>query len=311
MTAETDAKPAMKLTGAENRRRLRSVARPLDALSPAQQKTLEVLGRYRYLTVAQLAAAGVAKSESHIRSDVLPRLCRRASENLVECRKYPLSNAHGGFPSVYALTKYGAEILSEIERSDLSEILYPTGGIQFANDLRHRAAYIDWCIAFDAWIAEDESRQCLALRHYFDKTGSNRSGPARMRPETRIDFDAGAYIVPDGLAFFENGGKRVAVAVELHHHTDPKRVAEQLEKHMAAIRSGAVTRRLGHDKANRVLSISTEASLAVRIMERMLAVPGFRENFLPLFAFNVLDGVKADFGSGWVLADGSPAGFFE
>lgn len=310
MTTETDAIPAKKLTSAENRRRLRSLARPLDALSPAQQKTLEALGRYRYLTVAQLAAAGVAKNENHIRSDVLPRLCRRQSENLIEERKYPLSAAHGSLPTVYTLTKYGAEILAEIERSDVSDILYPTAGIQFANDLRHRIAYVDWCIAFDAWIGADEDRQCLALRHYFDKTGSNRSGPARMRPETRIDFGASGYIIPDGLVFFENADKRITAAVELENRTDPKRVVEKLKVHMEAIRSGAVTRRFEHDKANRVLSISTEASLAVRIMERMLAVPGFREQFLPLFAFNVLDSVKADFGSGWVLADGSPAGIF-
>ncbi|MBR9970851.1 hypothetical protein [Magnetospirillum sulfuroxidans] len=169
---------------------------------------------------------------------------------------------------------------------------------------------MDWCIAFDGWVAADEGRQCLALWHYFDKTGSNRSGPARMRPETRIDFGADAYIIPDGLVFFENADKRIAAAVELENRTDPKRVVEKLKVHMEAIRSGAVTRRFEHDKANRVLSISTEASLAVRIMERMLAVPGFREQFLPLFAFNVLDSVKADFGSGWVLADGSPAGIF-
>jgi hypothetical protein len=68
----------------------------------------------------------------------------------------------------------------------------------------------------------------------------------------------------------------------------------------------------GLKTAGRVLSLSTDSGLAVRLMDRLINTPGFRESrAFPLMAFNCLESVKADFGSGWVLADQSPAGIFE
>jgi hypothetical protein len=298
-------------THAEKHRQRRSLERPLDVLTAPQQRALLALARYRYLTVPQMIAAGVAKNDSHIRADVLPRLCRRAGDNLVDVHDFPRFSAKGRLPRVYTLTKTGAEVVADMERCDLSEIVYPVGGVQYANDFDHRAAYVDCCIAFDAWIAADERRECLATRHYFDKTGANRSGTTRMRSVCRVDLPGGRFIIPDGQAFFDTGAKRRAVALELHNFPDVGRIAKQLAEYIEDIVTDAASRTFGHDAAGRVLSISSDPGLAVRVMDRMLAVPGFRDSrAFNLIAFNTIDSVKADFGGGWVLADRSPAGVF-
>jgi hypothetical protein len=199
-----------------------------------------------------------------------------------------------------------------MERCDLSEIVWPVGGVQYANDFAHRAAYIDACMAFDRWIAADERRECLAFRHYFDKTGANRSGSERMRSVCRIDLNRGRFIVPDGLAFFDTGEKKRAVAIEFYNFPDTGRITKKLAGHIEASEEDAYSHYFAHDAAGRVLCILSEPGLAVRVMDRMLTLPGFRHSrAFRLFAFNTLDSVKADFGSVWVLADRSPAGVFE
>lgn len=299
-------------TIAEKHRQRRSLERPLDLLTEPQQRLLLALARYRYLTVPQMIAAGVGKNDSHIRSDVLPRLCRRAGDNLVDAHEFPRFGAKGRLPRVYTLTKHGAALVADMERRDLSEIVWPVGGVQYANDFDHRAAYIDCCIAFDAWIAADERRESLEVRHYFDKTGANRSGVLRLRARTRIDLPTGRFIIPDGLAFFDTGDKRRAVAIEIHNFPDVGRIAKQLAEYISDMVMDASSRAFGHDAAGRVLSISSDPGLAMRVMDRMLALPGFRDSrAFKLIAFNEQENVKANFGSGWVLADRSPAGIFE
>lgn len=301
--------------GAKTRatRRRERITLPLAALSLPQQRALLALARYRYLTVGQMVDAGIAKAPSHIRSDVLAPLCKRQVDNLVQAHEFPRFSTTGRIPRVYSLTKLGAEVVAEIERRDVSEILYPVGGVQFSKDFEHRSAYIDACIAFDAWIAADDRRECMEMRHEFDKTGSNRgSGAHRMRSVCRVDLPSHHYIIPDGLLFFDTGTKQRAVALEIHNFPDTKRVTRQLLGHHEALETDAYPKAFGIETAGRVLSISSSAALAKRVMDRLMETPGFRESrSFQLIAFNCLENVKQDFGNGWVLADKSPARIFE
>ena len=293
-------------------RKLRDTARPLDILSVPQQKTLLLLGRYRYMTVRQLVACGVAKYPSTVRSDVLPRLCRLAGNNLVQVEQYrPFAMTKGRFSYIYALTSHGAAVVAELLHADISAVPYPIGGIQFVNDFEHREAYIDLCIALDRWIDCHEERYCRTLTHYFDKKGSNRKGiPAYS--VNRLELPAGrGCFVPDGLALIDTEKKRRALAIEIHHKTATKDVAEQLLEHMHALSAGVIEGHLGHDKSAFVLSVATAPGASALIRKRMGTVSGM-ERFAPVFLFNDLQTIMREgFGKGWVHYDGTAAEVFE
>ena len=289
----------------------RDLSRPLEVLTASQQKTLLLLARYRYMTVRQLVACGVAKRPETVRRDVLPRLSRLAGQNLVQAEKYiPLSISRGRMSYVYALTAKGAEVAAEILRCDPSAVRYPIGGIQFVNDHEHREAYIDLCITLDAWIAGHPDRFCRSLTHYFDKDGANRKGTP-SRSVNRLELPAGRDItIPDGLALVDTETKRRALVLELHHKTSTKQIAEQLVKHMHALAAGVIERRLGHDKSPFILSVATAPGDVALIRKRMAGIPGIGP-FAPVFLFNDLPTImQGGFAQGWTHVDGEPATIF-
>jgi len=289
----------------------RDITRPLDILTDSQQKALLLLARYRYMTVRQLVACGVAKNAVTIRQGVLPRLSQLAGHNLVQVEMYrPLAMTKGRFSYIYALTAYGAAVVAELLKVDASAVSYPVGGIQFVNDFEHREAYIDFCIAMDAWIAKHQDRYCRTLTHYFDKTGANRSGKP-MRSVNRLDMTtAKGVVIPDGLALVDTETKRRALAIELHHKTDTKRIVEQLVIHMHALSSGVIERHLNHDKSPFILSVTTAPGDCKLVQKRMATVSGI-EKFAPVFLFNDLQTIMREgFETGWTHYDGKPATVF-
>ncbi len=292
-------------------RKQRDISRPLDALTPSQAQVLVCLARYRYMTARQLVACGVASRVATVRQEVLPRLCRLAGDNLVQVQKeLPFAVGNGRFSYVYALTARGAEVVADMPRAEPGPVRYPIGGIQYANDFQHREAYVDFCIALDAWIAAGEARHCRILTHYFDKTGANRRGQP-SRSVNRLELPkAPGVIVPDGLALIDTETKRRALVIEIHHKTDTKRIAEQLIAHMHALAAGVVERHLGHDKSPFVLSVATTREAAALVKKRMATVSGI-ERFAPVFLFNDLQTIMRDgFAAGWTHYDGRPAGVF-
>jgi hypothetical protein len=279
---------------------------PFDNISPAQHKALETLAKYRYVTPKQFALAGVSDSVQYIRRAVLSSLHNRVRGNLIDCADMGFEPGQKKKSRVYFLTEHGAKIIADYERREVSEIPYPKGGVQYARDYYHREAYIDYLIYFHRWIEKVDGR-VFTEKHYFDSQGSNRKG-TQAHAQTRINLKE-EFIVPDGLADFEAGGTRRAVAVEIHRHTDPKRCVEQLEAHMRAVRAESVVGRFGRSGPSAVFSVATDPSLSERIRARMLEIPEFREHFarFPIFRFASLDAVRADYGTAWVLADGKPA----
>jgi len=308
-TAKTSAK-----TSAERRKERRSLTKPLTFLSVPQERLLLALARYRYMTAPQMIAAGVAKNASHIRADVLPPLCRRAHDNLIQYEEPPQFHATGRAPRIYALTERGAEVVAEINGCNPSEISYPVGGIQLARELEHRVAYIDACIALDNWIKADPAREIHELRHEFVKTGSNRGGSSnRLRSTCRVDIPGTRdFIIPDGLAYFHTGTRPRAVAIEIHHKSDTKQCVAQLLRHVRILENDLYSHLFGCPTASRVLSIFSDPKQVVAVMDRLREQPFFLNTLAPQkIAFNVLETVKENFGVGWVLADRSPAKIFE
>lgn len=291
--------------------RQRDLIAPVDVLTPSQHKALLMLARYRYLTIKQMVACGVAKNEATIRNHVIYRLAKRASKNYVQIQDYFGSNVNfGRLPYVHALTQYGAQKVAELLDLDAERVRYPVGKIQYVNDYYHREAYINFCIALDLWASQDDAREVLKLSHYFDKTGANRKGaPTRSVNRLEASQEVGD-IEPDGLALVDTGTKKRALAVEIHNTTDTKRVLQQLAKHTHAISSGVVSQHLGHDKANFVVSVAMTPEQCERIRSRFLAVEELAK-FSPLFVFSDIQTIQAlGLADAVTHADGSPAPIF-
>ena len=293
----------------------RDVISPLDVLTISQGKILELLVRYRYMTIRQFVACGVAKNESVMYSSVLPRLTKRKEKNLLAKQSYaPTSVMNGMARTVYALSEYGAEAAADLLSVDASEIRYPKGGIQFAHDYLHREAYVDFCIALDKWVAEHDFRDLPHLTHEFDKLGSNRGGTSGpMKSVNRLTIpDSERHIIPDGMGLVvTDDGNRVAFAVEIHHTTDPKRVAtKQLFQHAEASAARLVGHHFNHDRANLVLSVWINPAMMERGKAIMLRIPNFAR-YAHLFRFNDIETLKAKgFSAGWTLADGKEVEVF-
>lgn len=275
-----------------------------DNVSPLRHKVLDALAKYRYMTVKQFVLAGISPSPQYLRRGVLAPLHTRVRGKLIEFVEMGFEAGKGCKPRVYFLTEHGAKAIAEYERCEETAIPYPKGGMQYARDFYHREAYIDYLIIFHRWL-EHVGGRTLGERHYFDSQGSNRKG-TQSHAMTRVALSDG-FIVPDGLVEFEAGGKRRVAAVEIHRHTDPKRCAEQLEKHMAAVKEQAVTGLFGGDGASAVLSVATERGMSERIRARMRETRDFLPHFLPIFRFACMEDIRADYGTAWVYADGRPA----
>jgi len=274
-----------------------------EQISNARHKVLEALAKYRYMTTEQFVFAGVSESKDSVMRRILPPLFRRERGKLIDFVNLGFIPGKGCRPRVYFLTKHGAQILADFERCDISEIQFAEGGMQYARDFDHRKAYIDYVISFHRWI-DSVGGDILDECHYFDATGSNRKG-TKSHAKTRLEMPDG-FIIPDGLAHFDAVGKVRAVAVEVHRHTDPRRCAEQLGKHMDAIRERRVMNRFGIEHASLVFSVATDQGLCERIRTRMRDTPEWGL-FAPLFRFADMDAIREDFGRAWVYADGSPA----
>lgn len=289
--------------------RQRDLTAPLDVLTESQSKVLALLARYRYMTIMQMQRCGVSRNINAIRNNVLYRLTKRASGNLVQCQTYFATNTKfGRLPYVYALTKHGADAVAELFGHE--NVRYPIGKIGYVNDYFHREAYIDFCIAVDAWANADEAREVLEFSHYFDKTGANRKGiPLRSVNRLLASPEVGE-IEPDGLFFVNTGSKNRAFAVEIHNHTDTKRIVQQLAKHTHAINSGVISRKFGHDAANFVLSVSMNADQSQLVKTRFLSVSGF-ERFFKLFVFSDMETIKkSGLEKVFTHADGAKAPIF-
>jgi hypothetical protein len=288
----------------------RDLEAPLDVLTASQARVLECLARYRFLNTRQFINLGIVKSRDALYTTVLPRLTKRREKNLVTVQAYtPQSVMAGRASFIYALTVYGAEIVADILCVDIAQIHYPVGGIQYVDDYFHREIYIDFCIALDKWVAEHDFRDVPSISHYFDHTGSNRSGDKPSVSVNRLRLPGnGDPIEPDGMGVVTTeDDRRVAFAVEIHRKTDPKRIAQQLIKHAIAASAHLVGQRFGLDKANVILSVCANPAVVERVRLLMRRAPNFA-SFAHLYRFNDVETLTAQgFAAGWTTADGNAA----
>ena len=274
-----------------------------------QQKILESLACYRYLTVYQLMDIGVSKSINSLRGKSLYRL-ERHRRHFIKSHDFGWIPQRGRLSKVYYLTPSGVNILSEILRIDPKQIEYPKGGIQFSSDYTHRLHFIDFHIRFRQWAALN-NKPIEFFYAYFDKVGSQKKGKVRATAKTKVFLTRTVYtqqedktFIPDGLTRYQDGDKSRLVIIEIHNGFHSKIIEKQLLDHLEALQQGLFSHKFNHKTANFVLSVHENEATLKSVKNRLMNRGEFKP-FLPLFLFNTQAQTNQDFSQNWTLADGS------
>lgn len=133
-----------------------------------------------------------------------------------------------------------------------------------------------------------------------------------MRLDNLIEDDYNTYTgTPDGLCGITHNGKSRLFVVEMHRHTETKRVIDQLYRNKradAAIRAKFPEYETTNDPI--VLSIYTKPEIMRAAQKRVATNPSFAPVLKGLF-FASLEDLKTGFDDAWRYADNMPATLFK
>jgi hypothetical protein len=283
-------------------------------LTNQQQKVLEALSEFRYLTVQQMLSMDISKSPHSLRKNTLSRLTD-AHRKMVKSHDFGWIPQRGRLSRVYYLTAYGVKILSEIQRVSIDSIDYPKGGIQYSSDYTHRLHFINFHIRFKHW-ADQQNKTVEFFHAYFDKIGSQRAGSVRSTAKTCVQLRRTVYkqlksktFIPDGLTRYQDGNKSRLVVIEIHNGVHSQRITQQLLDHLEALQQGLFSDKYQHNKANYVLSVHENEATLKSVKNRLIHRAEFQP-FLPLFLFNTQAQTNEDFSQNWTLANGGKTALF-
>lgn len=284
-------------------------------ITDQQIQVLSALARYQYLTAQQMADIGLSASAKALRNKSLPRLKNRGIP-FIASESFGVIPTKGRLADIYYLKKAGVFLLAEALNIHPETITYPKGGVQFSRDYFHRVAFIDFHISFRRW-AKQNGKAIEFFHSYFDTVGHHHNGKVYSASKNNFYLQRSIYthdkntvFIPDGLARYQEGEKRRLVAIEIHNGTHSQRITKQLLDHIEAMQAELFHKKFQHDKASFVFSVHENQATLDSVKNRLMAREEFREVFLRLFHFNLQSQAKADFATGWTLADGSPSALF-
>jgi hypothetical protein len=269
-------------------------------ITPAQEKTLRYLAVYKYLTVSQLFKLSVG-GKDYIRK--ITKLLEK--QGLVNVSRYGgIHLITDGKPeNIYYLTNKGVKVL--LENTDLQphEIKHPKNvNSIFSNDYLHRVSTINIHIAFDLWCTQ---KNCFesTFETYFHTIGSQKKKGDEDTPlqsVTRLSFDNGVYIQPDGVLIAQNSQQLYFFVLEVCNGVDTKRHVQQIKDNIQAIAKGLPTDKYKQPKNPRLLvTVETENQKKL-VIERIKKDPFFTGDWSEkAFLLNVAHNVWQDFGSSW------------
>jgi hypothetical protein len=267
----------------------------IQGLSAVEERILEALAIYRYLTRDQLMRLGVSKDKRHLYT-VLGRL-QKANRKPREIGELDFGAVpgKGRLSRLYFLTKRGADLL-ESARKDLEGVAYVQRATKFNQDYWHRVHTVDVHIALRSFATRDR-HEVRYFKTYFEYARQNLA-------VTRVILES-AIIVPDAICMLDcaDGYERLFV-LEMANGSDTGRIAKQIDRYIEAIEQRAIERAVGADAETpaRVLFVfehmRTLQNLRARLkgdrrlekwsdyffskpLDQMASVP-FRENWLRL-----------------------------
>lgn len=195
---------------------------------------------------------------------------------------------------MYYLTKRGAEFIASIEEIDINTIPYmPVGkdGIEseiVRADFPHKEAYISCFLELEKYLTNTEY-EVSEFFHYYQ----------RSKGGTTLTLPKGKNFRPDGIYFLESihpDEPPYAYVVELHRHSDRKKIIKQLRQHATAYANGSLADRFGKTHSYFVLSIFAGENVAVMrsVIEELQTEPSTWAYMQKYFMFGELDAIMND-----------------
>ncbi len=261
----------------------------VEILKPSQQKILEALARYKFLTSSQMIRLGISKRRSNL--SVMLKPLKETKRAFIGEMQFAFIPTKGRLENFYYLKNKGKRILLDSGMEE-TEIRIPKGRtVMFTQDYFHRKYTIDCHIACDL-SAVQHGVKVLFFDRYFDKTGNNRISK-NLQAKTKVATDLD-YIIADGSLLIESEHGSKLYALELYNDKNTKRILRQLDKHLEGIKSATLCRNYGIEKAHRLLAIFTHSETKKAVMAK------FEDKRLGKYVFfNDYERVVEDFFEGW------------
>lgn len=280
----------------------------MQRLTTLQSNILIELARYKFLTVSQFHRLGVSQDISWIRTQA--KELSEAGNPLIERLTFNVTPRKGRIENVFYLTKRGKDALIEGLNMDENAVKMPVGNSTlFYKDYTHRKNTIDFQIAVYLWAKEQERGTYVDFFDcYFDKVGNNRTA-ANLQAKNKIALENEDYIIPDGVFMLQTPQRPYLFLFEMYDGKDTKRVFEQVKKHVKAIASGSPSEKYNYPFAHRVILVFEFDNMKDAFLERTKNNPYFSE-VSPCFRCKSIEGVQADFFTGWQTLKAETIGFF-
>ncbi len=233
-------------------------------ITPRRIEFLRLLTRTGFASTRHLAESGlIANATGYSQS----KFFKPMLEQLLIGRMMVISPYGIGKRVMYYLTKQGAELIAALDGLEIETIRYVPlkGGIVKAADsgkdenlvradFPHKEAYVSVLIALERYLGGTEY-QISQSRHYYDrKIGgtSTEVGGKRFRPDGLVVLKP---LIPTQPQY--------SFVIELHRHSDRKKIIAQLKRHVDAYKSGAFSSYFGKENPYFVLSVYAAENVAV------------------------------------------------
>ena len=281
-----------------------------------QQKALEALALYRFLTPAQFVKLGIAASADAVRKNVLRPLSIR---NKNPIRSQDVGRFMGA-SHIWCLTENGVKDLANAWKMPVEKIPYPKGGIQFGSQYFHRVAQIDFHIHLRLWAREIGAEVLLSDLDFIMKGAQRLDGQTSV---CKVTMEDGSFYIPDGIFGFRFENNLFLYALEVHHTMSTQRIVAKLQNYYKILMEGAISAKYNYNLNCYVLNVFEQERLTKDhaknvqlaknkmgyVKDRLLADQYFAP-FQPAFLFNTMESVRADITQGWTRADGQESSPF-
>jgi hypothetical protein len=250
----------------------------MQVLSQKNLEVLELLERFKYLSISHFIKLGIASSQPSV-SRIMKRF--ESKKPFVTKITFPINVKTGRVPDIYCLSKYGAEYLASYKEVSIDEINYIKTITPF-KDYNHRMKQVEFYI--DLYLRSlDEEFTIDFFYNYFDKSGGNNSKEKQsLEPKTKIYYEDGNYYIPDGIyklsKTLEDGSIQSCLySLEIHCGNDTKRALETIEKNVQALIDGSISDKFEYSYGNKVVMVFDDERSKELVLNRLNEIDGFEE----------------------------------